>query len=124
MNHPTDGQQPLPSVPSHEPDPGGFRGADLRPEGFHEMIFQIDGKSYRGASAVEIVRALERDAADYSYPGQMVRQFLLWSLSRLRDRVPPRELALSDRLDDEALAFSYLCLCDEYGVGELLVDSS
>lgn len=88
------------------------------------MNFQIDGKSYRGASAVEIIHMLERDAADYPYPGQMLRQFLRWSLDRLRNRVPPREMALSDRLDDEALAFSYLCLCDEYGAGELLVGNS
>lgn len=88
------------------------------------MNFHIDGKSYRGASAVEIVRTLERDAADYPYPGQMLRRFLLWSLDRLRDRVPPREMALSDRLDDETLAFSYLCLRDEYGAGELLVGNS
>jgi hypothetical protein len=67
-------------------------------------------------------RALERDAADSPYPGQTVRQFLLWSLDRLRDHVPPRELDLSDRLDDEAIAFSYLCLCDEYDAGELTVE--
>ena len=86
------------------------------------MIFRTGGKYYRGATAVEIARALERDAADYPYPGQTIRQFLLWSLNRLRDHVPPRELDLSDRLDDEALAFSYLCLCDEYDVGELTVE--
>lgn len=86
------------------------------------MIFRTGGKYYRGATAVEIARALERDAGDYTHPGQTIRQFLLWSLDRLRDRVPPRELDLSDRLDDEALAFSYLCLCDEYGAGELIVE--
>jgi hypothetical protein len=85
------------------------------------VIFRTGGKDYRGANAVEVARALERDAADYPYPGQTVRQFLLWSLDRLRDQVPPRELDLSDRLDDEALAFSYLCLCDEYDAGELIV---
>jgi hypothetical protein len=86
------------------------------------VIFRIGGKDYYGATAVEIARALERDAANYPYPGQTIRQFLLWSLNRLRDHVPPRELDLSDRLDDEALAFSYLCLCDEYDAGELIVE--
>ena len=86
------------------------------------MIFRTGGKYYRGANAVEVARALERDATGYPYPGQNIRQFLLWSLNRLRDHVPPRELDLSDRLDDEALAFSYLCLCDEYDVGELTVE--
>ena len=86
------------------------------------MIFRTGGKFYRGATAVEIARALERDAADYPYPGQTIRQFLLWSLNQLRDHVPPRELDLSDRLDDEALAFSYLCLRDEYDVGEITVE--
>ena len=86
------------------------------------MIFRTGGKFYRGATAVEIARALERDAADYPRPGQTLRQFLLWSLNHLLDRVPPRELDLSDRLDDEALALSYLCLCDEYDAGELTVE--
>jgi hypothetical protein len=86
------------------------------------VIFRTGGKDYRGVTAVEIARALERDAADYPYPGQTIRQFLLWSLDRLRDHVPPRELDLSDRLDDEVLAFSYLCLCDEYESGELTVE--
>ena len=86
------------------------------------MIFRTGGKDYRGETAVEVARALERDAADYTYPGQTIRQFLLWSLNRLRDHIPPRELDLSDRLDDEALALSYLCLCDEYDAGELIVE--
>ena len=85
------------------------------------MIFQSGGKSYRGGSAIEIVRELERDAADYPFRGQSVRQFLLWSLAHMRGQLHPRELDLSDRLDDEALALNYLYLCDEYGIGELLV---
>ena len=86
------------------------------------MIFLTEGKRYRGESAIEIVRSLERDAVDYPHRGQPIRRFMLWSLNRLRDRVPPRELDLSDRLEDEALAMSYLYLRDEYGAGELLVD--
>ncbi|HEV2913774.1 MAG TPA: hypothetical protein VGX92_10895 [Pyrinomonadaceae bacterium] len=86
------------------------------------MIFQIDGKNYQDESALAIVHALEQEAMDYPHRGRPIRQFMLWSLNQLRDCVPPRELDLSDRLDDEALAFSYLCLCDEYDVGELTVE--
>lgn len=78
-------------------------------------------KSYRGNSAVDVVRALERDAAEYPYRGETVRRFLCWSLGELGDRVPPRELDLSATLADEDLAMSYLYLLDEYGAGELLV---
>ena len=86
------------------------------------MIFLSGGKRYRGESAIEIVRGLERDAEDYPGRGQSVRRFLLWSLGKLRDTLHPRELDLSDRLDDEALALNYLYLCDEYGLGVLSAD--
>jgi hypothetical protein len=52
-------------------------------------------------------------------PGRTLRQFLLDSLEQLRDRVPLRELDVSDRLGDEMLALSYLYLRDEFGAGEL-----
>ena len=84
------------------------------------MIFQVGGKDYRGESAREIVRALELDTPDYPCHGQPLRQFLLWSLNKLGDKLPARELDLSDRLPDEALALNYLYLRDEYGAGELL----
>ncbi|HEV2802587.1 MAG TPA: hypothetical protein VGW12_19095 [Pyrinomonadaceae bacterium] len=48
-----------------------------------------------------------------------VRQFLLESLEQLRDRIPLREIDVSDRLSDEMLALSYLYLRDEFGAGEL-----
>jgi hypothetical protein len=86
------------------------------------MIFLTDGKNYRGESAIKIVHALEQDASDYPHRGRPIRQFMLWSLNQLGDRVPPRELDLSDRLEDETLALSYLCLLDEYDAGELFVD--
>jgi hypothetical protein len=85
------------------------------------MIFLIDGKNYRGEFALEIVQALEQDATGYPQRGRPLRQFMLWSLNQLDDRVPPRELDLSGRLEDEALALSDLCLRDEYGAGELFV---
>jgi len=85
------------------------------------MLFRAGGKIHRGESAIEIVRSLERAAADYPYRGQSIRRFLRWSLEELRDIVHPRELDMSDTLGDEALALSYLCLCDECGAGELLI---
>jgi hypothetical protein len=86
------------------------------------MIFQVGEKNYRGESATEILRSLEQDTPDYPYRGQPLRKFLRWSLSQLGDKLPARELDLSDRLPDEALALSYLYLRDEYGAGELLSD--
>jgi hypothetical protein len=85
------------------------------------MLFQAGGKSYRGESAVEIVRSLERAATDYPHRGQSIRRFLRWSLDQLRDSVHPRELDLSDTLGEEALALNFLCLCDESGAGVLLL---
>ena len=87
------------------------------------LIFQFKGKKYRGASALDVVRALESDADDYPHRGQSVRQFLLWSLESLGNRLPPRDLDLSYRLEDDALALSYLYLRDEYGAGKLLMDA-
>ena len=84
------------------------------------MVFRVRRRIYRGASAVEVVRALERDAADYPHRGHAIRRFLLWSLAELGSTVPPREADLSATLEDEELALSYLCLLDEYGAGELL----
>ena len=83
--------------------------------------FQFKGKQYVGGSALEIVRAIELDADHYPHRGQPIRRFLLWSLERMCDRVPPRDLDLSDRLADDELALSYLCLRDEFGVGRLSV---
>ena len=85
------------------------------------MLFRAGGKIHRGESAVEIVRSLERAVTDYPYRGQSIRRFLRWSLERLRDSVHPRELDLSDTLEDEALALNYLCICDVCGAGELLI---
>ncbi len=85
------------------------------------LTFDYKEKRYRGRSALDIVRALESDAADYPHRGRAVREFLTWSLQHLRDRLPPRELDLSDRLEDDDLALSYLCLRDEYGAGKLSI---
>lgn len=83
------------------------------------MVFRYRKKDYHGASAIEIVRKLESDTPEYPFRGQSVRRFLLWSLHRLENKIPPRDLDLSDRLEGEALALSYLYLRDEYGAGKL-----
>jgi hypothetical protein len=84
------------------------------------MEFRVRTQVYRGASAVEVVRALERDSAAYPTRGGAIRHFLRWSLDALGGTVPPRELDLSATLEDEELALSYLYLLDEYGAGEVL----
>ena len=83
--------------------------------------FRTEEKIYRGRSAVEIVRSIEFDSRNYPDKGRSVRQFLSWSLSHLADRIPPREMDLSDRMEDEELALNYLCLRDEFGAGKLSI---
>ena len=83
------------------------------------MRFRIDGREYAGESALEIVEAMRRDAARGLRACPSPREFLRRAHAELGDRVPARELDVSDRLDEETLALGYLYLCDEYGVGEL-----
>ena len=83
------------------------------------MVFRAGDREYRGKSALEIVEALRREAAGGDAAGQTLREFLLDSLEQLGDRIPLRELDVSDRLGDEMLALSYLYLRDEFGAGEL-----
>jgi len=83
------------------------------------MVFRAGGREYRGSSALEIVRALKGEAEAGGGAGRTLRQFLLDSLEQLRDRIPMRELDVSDRLDEEMLALSYLYLRDEFGAGRL-----
>ena len=84
------------------------------------MIFRVREKEFSGTSAVDVVRALERADEEYHHCGGSIRQYLLWSLNQLGGSVPARDLDLSDRLEDEALALDYLLLLDEYGVGEII----
>jgi hypothetical protein len=88
------------------------------------MVFSINGKIYYGKIAVEIVREIALDSTDYPSPQGSIRQFLVWSLNQQKNGIPPRELNLSERLEDEPLALSYLCLLDQYGVGSLRTDSN
>jgi hypothetical protein len=83
------------------------------------MVFRAGGKEYRGSSALEIVQALRREAVGGDGAGTTLKQFLRDSLEQLSDRIPLRELDVSDRLDEEMLALSYLYLRDEFGAGEL-----
>ena len=86
------------------------------------MVFRVDKKDYCGSTALEIARALESDTEEYPYRGRPVRQFLEWSLQSLSKKIPPRDMHLSKRMKAEELALSYLCLRDEYGAGQLLID--
>jgi len=81
------------------------------------MIFIFNGQKYSDKTAVGIIRAIERDTHDYVSQGARVQDFLVWSLARLADEIPPRELEISPRLGDETIAFNYLCLLDSYEIG-------
>ena len=83
------------------------------------MIFRVGERVYLGDTALEIVNALKVEAGDGLEESVRLREFLRRSFERLSDRIPLRELDVSDRLDDETLALSYLYLRDEYGAGEL-----
>jgi hypothetical protein len=83
------------------------------------MLFRIGEKEYTGKSAVDIVDALKFDMPDGEQKNLSVREFILWSMSQLNDRIPLRELDISDKLSNEMLALNYLLLRDEYGAGTL-----
>jgi hypothetical protein len=74
---------------------------------------------YLGETALEIVNALMEETLGGEDDSVQLREFLRRSFEQLTDRIPLRELAVSDRLDEETLALSYLYLRDEYGAGEL-----
>jgi hypothetical protein len=84
------------------------------------MMFRIGEKEYSGSSALEIIDALRQDMMEPQNQRLSLRQFLIWSLGQLSDRIPLRELDVSDKLSNEMVALSYLYLRDEYGAGELL----
>jgi hypothetical protein len=86
------------------------------------IVFEVGKTEYRGDTALEIVRALESDMRDYPYRGEPVTKFLRWSLQSLSKQIPPRDMHVSKRMKVEELALNYLCLRDEYGAGQLLID--
>lgn len=88
------------------------------------ITFRTADKEYTGATAVDIVRQLAHDADDLTTPdGASLRGFLRQSLRQLDDRIPPRELDVSDRISDETLARGYLLLRSDYGIGQMHDDS-
>lgn len=85
------------------------------------MIFRFKNKEYRGATAVEVVNRIARDSTDFSRETvNLQREFLEWSLDKMSDRLPLRELDLSERVSDEIQARGYLSLRHDYGIGELV----
>ena len=85
------------------------------------MIFRFKDKEYKGATAIEVVKQMERDDADFVAPnGGSIQEFVKWSLKKLSDRLPPRELDLSPRVSDEVQARGYLSLRHDYDIGELV----
>ena len=83
------------------------------------MVFWLDSRVYRGSSAAEIVRKMERDSIKYRHEGGTLYDFISWLLLQLDDHIPQRELAISDKVNEETMALSFLCLLDRFGIGEL-----
>lgn len=89
------------------------------------MIFRFNDKEYKGATAIEVVEQIERDDAEFAAAhcrktSGTIQEFVKWSLKKMSDRLPPRELDTSPRLDDEVQAHGYLSLRHDYGIGELV----
>ena len=85
------------------------------------MVFRFNDKDYQGATAVDVITRLADDATGFvAAGGGAVRDFLKWSIGNLGDRLPLRELEISDRLEDEELARNHLLLLDEYQIGTLI----
>ena len=85
------------------------------------MIFRFNDKEYRGSTAVEIVNQMACDTIGFAAKNvNTFQEFLEWSLTEMSDRLPPRELDLSERLSDEVQAQGYLSLRHDYGIGELV----
>ena len=88
------------------------------------MLFLYRNKEYSAGTAAEIVEQLRCDAEGYRPDGgdDSLKPFLVWSLNRLSDRIPLRELDVSEDLADETVAFNFLCLLETYD-GATLVES-
>lgn len=85
------------------------------------MIFRFKDKEYSGATAVEVVNQMATGAADFTARSDnTLQEFLEWSLKKMSDRLPPRELELSERVSDEIQARGYLSLRHDFGIGELV----
>jgi len=87
------------------------------------MIFRFNNKEYQGKTAIEVVEQIKGDDADFvaAQNGGTIQQFVKWSLKKMSDRLPPRELDLSNaRVSDEVQAHGYLSLRHDFGIGELV----
>lgn len=60
---------------------------------------------------------MERDAAEYDNRSGIIREFLIWSLKRMANEIPQRELDVSPDLDDETNSYNFLCLLDNFQLG-------
>jgi len=85
------------------------------------MIFLFGNKKYVAANASTIVFEMAREEQFELAGEHSVRDFLIAEVGKLADEVHPRELDFKRHLSDEALAFNYLCLLDEYSFGKLIV---
>jgi hypothetical protein len=83
------------------------------------MRFFYESKEYEGGSAVDILRAMEKDLGLCADQRFSVKAFVGRSLAGMADRIHQRELDAGDHLSEETLAMNYLCLLDEYGIGRL-----
>jgi len=88
------------------------------------MIFILNERIYKGETAVEIARLMETDCIGYGRKTGKLRDFLVWTLESMSDRIPPRELDVSPDLDDETIAFNFLCLLDGLQIGALDTQSN
>jgi hypothetical protein len=88
------------------------------------MVFFYNGKEYVAQSAIEIVREMALDANWRPLQGDLIRGFLRCELAGLYDRIHIRDLDLARHYSEEMLAFNYLCLLDEYGIGDLHISAN
>jgi hypothetical protein len=85
------------------------------------MIVWIGTRTYCGATASQVVRAIEQEKESHPLNDDSVRGFLTWSLGRLKDRLPRPDSNARDVLGDETLALYYLCLLENYGLAQLWI---
>jgi hypothetical protein len=83
------------------------------------MVFFYKGKEYIGETAIEIVREMALDSNWRTHQRDLIRDYIRSELAGLSDRIHLRDLDLARHHSEELLAFNYLCLLDEYGIGRL-----
>jgi hypothetical protein len=86
------------------------------------MVLRYGGRDYEAETATEIVLALARDSSASERAD--VRAYVERALARLADAVHPRERAIPRHVPEEAIAFNFLCLLDEYGIGRFSPSTS